>query len=170
MNKLLIITLSLSLGFSAFADSIRITSNNQNPEPRTEKLTEVPQELLGILLDQGLKLTKASNGLFTLKVSKIHCDILGRPALDTEIAGIRTVKCRVNSEPVMFTKKGALVKEGRALVDVLTKIERDSEEAIAFSDCSMGGKCSADVGTIICTVDTKIETFSEGRFACTLAN
>lgn len=155
--KFLILSLAF-ISLSVSAATIKMNSNRENPIPGSEKLTEVPQNLLGTLMDAGIPLKAAGKETFQLVVNNFHCDYNSRSAYEGSVAGIGTYSCRINKKKV---------SEGRAIVNILGQVEAD--ERVFFTDCGMG-KCTVDVKKIVCTVDTKIEVFSEGRFSCELTD
>ena len=166
--KKLFFALTLFLAFNAQAGSVTITSNGENPDPKMAALASVPQELLGILTDQGLSLKNIGGGKFALQAQNINCGTSYRNAVDGPTGGIPTETCRINSEDQLGTMKGQILHDGRALSEQLNKIE-NAEIGGYYSDCAMG-KCQAFVKSIRCVVDTKIDEFMKGRFSCTLVD
>jgi hypothetical protein len=169
MKKLIAAFSVAFLSSSAFAANVTITSNSENPNPKFAALADLPQTLLGLFVDQGLKLANVGGGKFALEVKNIHCDESSNGPVDGAMGGIPTTTCRMNSEDVQFTKKGQRLAEALKLNDVLGKIESGEVGDIFFTDCAMG-KCTVFVKSVKCVVDTKIEEFQKGRFSCTLVD
>lgn len=156
--------LALILAFlapAAFATSITVKSDDLK-----QALAPLPQATIGLLSDLGFKLQDAGNGVFTVEVKNLHCDYRHRGAWPQEhpLAGVQTTICRYNSENVMNTTKGRLFKESRGLNDILNVL--DQQGTVVFTDCAMG-YCGTFAASISCTVDTKVQQFLKGRFACT---
>ena len=83
----------------------------------------------------------------------------------TRDAGLPTLKCRINSENKRGTTAGQVFGEGRAMTDLLQKVGSPNTGA-AFTDCAMG-YCGTFAKSIKCTIDTKIDNFSNGgRWTC----
>jgi hypothetical protein len=94
-----------------------------------------------------------------------HCD----QALDASSvrAGLPTLKCRINSQNKRGTTVGQRFGEGRAMTELLQKVQGSNPPGgAAFSDCGMG-YCGIFAKSIKCTIDTKIGNFSNGgRWSC----
>jgi hypothetical protein len=145
----------------ALAASVTVKSNDAK-----EALQPLPQKTIGILTDAGFKLKDAGNGVFTVEVKNYHCDYRHRGAWPSEdpVAGVPTTVCRYNSKNVQDTKKGRIFREAYGMDSVLSVL--DTEGGVLFTDCGMG-YCGTFAKSISCSVDTKIQEFSAGRFACT---
>src|ERR1700704_647788 len=122
-----------------------------------------------LLLDAGLKPRNAGGGGFVLDAKNFHCDQLLNGALDASSvrAGLPALKCRINSQNKRSATAGQPFGEGRAMADLLQKVQDSNPPGgAAFSDCGMG-YCGIFAKSITCTIDTKIGNFSNGgRWSC----
>jgi hypothetical protein len=88
-------------------------------------------------------------------------------------AGLPTLKCRINSQNKRDASGGQPFAEGRAMVDLLQKVQDSKAGASpgpAFTDCAMG-YCGTFAKSIKCTIDTKIDNYSNGgRWSCDSAD
>ena len=88
-------------------------------------------------------------------------------------AGLPTLKCRINSQNKRDASGGQPFAEGRAMVDLLQKVQDSKAGASpgpAFTDCAMG-YCGTFAKSIKCTIDTKIDNYSNGgRWSCDFAD
>ena len=82
-------------------------------------------------------------------------------------AGLPTLKCRINSQNKRGSTAGQVFGEGRAMADLLQKLQgANGAGSAAFTDCGMG-YCGIFAKSIKCTIDTKIDNFSNGgRWSC----
>ena len=137
-------------------------------------LPGVAVETLSLLLDAGLPLKNIGNARFSLEAKNFHCDQYARGALDASdpVAGIPTIKCRIESENRKDTHTGRPFAEGRAMDDLLQKIQDSNVRGyVHFSDCAMGGYCGTFVKSIICTIDSTIQNYTNGgRWSCTFVD
>lgn len=162
MKSIFAIILFFSL--STFAGSVHITSNDDGSGSKLSKLAHVPQQMIGILTDAGLKFEDFGYGVKVIRAKNLHCDFRHRGAVEGTLSGVPTLKCRVNSEDKQDSKKGQALSDSRALSDLLSEIQT-ADIGVAFSDCAMG-YCGTFAKSILCSVDTKIEEFTKGRFSC----
>jgi hypothetical protein len=126
-----------------------------------------------MLIDAGLRVT-GGGGKFTVEAEDFHCDQRSNAPVDAADphAGLPTLKCRINAKNERDTKSGQPFAEGRAMTDILDKIENAAENGgVAFGDCAMGGYCGTFVRAIKCTIDTRVENLNDGgRWACTFTD
>jgi hypothetical protein len=126
-----------------------------------------------MLVDAGLRLS-GSAGKFTVEAQGFHCDQRSNAPVDAADphAGLPTLKCRINAKNERDTTSGQPFAEGRAMTDILEKIQNAADNGgVAFSDCAMGGYCGTFVRAIKCTIDTHVENLNNGgRFACTFTD
>ena len=98
-----------------------------------------------------------------------HCDQNLNAALDASNvhAGLPALKCRIDSQNKRNTSAGQPFGDGRAMAELLQKVQGSkSPGGAAFSDCGMG-YCGIFAKSIRCTIDTKIGNFSNGgRWSC----
>jgi hypothetical protein len=158
----------LLASLNAMAGTATITSNANNPNPALAALAKVPQQLLGILVDQGVRPKDLGNGKFSITAKNIHCDFRSRGAVEDVTGGIASEVCRLNSENVKDSRRGQRLGDSRALVDSLREIE-DASIGGTYTDCAMG-YCGTFVKSLSCLIDTNIGEFLAGRFACTLVD
>ena len=131
-------------------------------------LAGVAAATTALLLDVGLKPQNAG-GVFVLDTKNFHCDQHLNGALDASSvrAGLPTLKCRINSQNKRGTTAGQRFGDGRAMTELLQKVQGSHPPGgAAFSDCGMG-YCGIFAKSINCTIDTKIGNFSNGgRWSC----
>ena len=132
-------------------------------------LAGVAAATTALLLDAGIKPRNAGAGVFTLEAKNFHCDQNLNGALDASNvrAGLPALKCRINSQNKRGTNAGQPFGEGRAMTELLQKVQGSNPPGgAAFSDCGMG-YCGIFAKSITCTIDTKIGNFSNGgRWRC----
>src|SRR6476661_1079382 len=132
-------------------------------------LAGVAAATTALLLDAGLKPQNAGGGVFVVEAKNFHCDQQLNGALDASSvrAGLPTLKCRINSQNKRGTTAGQPFGEGRAMIELLQKVQGSHPPGgAAFSDCGMG-YCGIFARSIKCTIDTKISNFSNGgRWSC----
>jgi hypothetical protein len=160
--KGLVIASTWSLVMTSVALSASVTVSDQSPA-----LPGVAATATALLLDAGLKPQNAGNGVVVVEAKNFHCDQHSNAALDASNprAGLPTLKCRINSENKRGTAAGQIFGEGRAMTDLLQKVGGPNSGA-AFTDCAMG-YCGIFAKSIKCTIDTRIENFSNGgRWTC----
>jgi len=162
MKPLLASICSIFAASAAGAASVTVPDNSTS-------LAGVAAASTALLLDAGLKPQNAGGGVFVLDAKNFHCDQHLNGALDASSvrAGLRTLKCRINSQNKRGTTAGQLFGEGRTMTDLLQKVQGSNPPGgAAFSDCGMG-YCGIFAKSIKCTIDTKIGNFSNGgRWSC----
>ena len=134
---------------------------------KSTALAGVASATTAILLDAGIKPRNAGRGVLTVEAKNFHCDQHSNAALDASSvrAGLPTLKCRTNSQNKRGATAGQAFGEGgRAMTDLLQKVQDGG--GVAFIDCAMG-YCGTFAKSIKCTIDTKIDNFSNGgRWSC----
>ena len=151
---------SLAMTCAALAAAVTV------PDTSTA-LPGVAAATTALLLDAGLKPQNAGNGVVVIEAKDFHCDQHSNAAADASNvrAGLPTLKCRINSQNKRGTTAGQVFGEGRAMADLLQKVGGPDTGA-AFTDCAMG-YCGTFAKSIKCTIDTKIDNFSNGgRWTC----
>ena len=147
---------------SSFAISAAGAASVTVPDNSTS-LAGVAAATTALLLDAGLKPQNAGGGVFVLDAKNFHCDQHLNGALDASNvrAGLPTLKCRINSQNKRGTTAGQPFGDGRAMTELLQKVQGSNPPGgAAFSDCGMG-YCG------IFTIDTRIGNFSNGgRWSC----
>jgi hypothetical protein len=131
-------------------------------------LPGVALDATAILIDAGLQLRNIGGGKFTVEAKGLHCDRRSNAPLDAADphAGVATLKCRINARNEKDSKIGQPFAEGRAMTELLDKIDA-GDSGVHFSDCAMGGYCGTYVRTITCTIDTTVQNFiASGRWSC----
>ena len=140
---------------------------------KSSKLPGLARDTAAMLVDAGLRLN-GSGGKLTVEAQGFHCDQRSNAPVDAADphAGLPTLRCRINAKNEKDTTSGQPFAEGRALTDLLEKIQNAAENGgVAFADCTMGGYCGTFVRTIRCTIDTHVENLNNGgRFACTFTD
>lgn len=147
------------------AASVKISSRADLNAPNTSELESVPQTIMGLLVDQGLKFKPVGNKVYQIQMKDINCASKSNSSIDGVISGIPSEACRYNSGNEPDSDKGTILKEARSLQGILSQIE-NANTNVVFTDCVLGGRCYTSAKSITCQVDTKIETFSDGRFSC----
>jgi hypothetical protein len=157
MKKLLLLTVTLFTG-SAFAASLTMTSNETSEKKSLQPLS---QEIIGILHDHAGAFANEGRGSYKIEITNLKCKTGHRGALDPSqpTMMVPTNTCEIN---------GAPLRDNRALVNVLAKIEQ-ATGAVTFIDCAMG-KCEVSARAITCHVDTLIKEPRKGRFSCKLTD
>ena len=147
---------------AAGAASITVPDNSTG-------LAGVAAATTALLLDAGVKPQNAGGGVFVLDAKNFHCDQNLNGALDASNvrAGLPALKCRINSQNQRGTNAGQPFGEGRAMTELLQKVQGSNPPGgAAFSDCGMG-YCGLFAKSIKCNIDTKIGNFSNGgRWSC----
>ena len=157
MNKLLSYLIASFIAVPAMANTVTIVSDDSAGE-----LIDLPQELIGLLYDNGVKPQEIPGNKFVVEASDIHCDYRHNGALDTPYGGVPSTTCRIGSENVKDSEKGERLAESRAFVELMSSVE-----GLNFMDCAMG-YCGGFVKKITCTIDGNKDTYKEGMFSCTL--
>jgi hypothetical protein len=160
MKKLLAASISC-LAMTSASHAATVTVSDKSPA-----LAGVAAATAALLLDAGIKPQNAGGGVLTVEAKNFHCDQLTNAALDASSvqAGLPTLKCRINSQNKRSATVGQPFGEGRAMTDLLQKVQ-DAGGA-AFTDCGMG-YCGTFAQSINCIIDTKIGNFSNGgRWTC----
>ena len=157
--KLLLASLcSIFAASAAGAASVTVPDNSTS-------LAGVAAATTALLLDAGLKPQNAGGGVFMVDAKNFHCDQHLNGALDASSvrAGLPTLKCRNKRGTTVGQRFG----EGRAMTELLQKVQGSNPPGgAAFSDCGMG-YCGIFAKSIKCTIDTKIGNFSNGgRWSC----
>ena len=151
-----------SLTMTAAAFSATVTVPDKSPT-----LAGVAAAATALLLDAGLKPKNTGGGVFVVEAKNFHCDQLSNAAMDASNvrAGLPTLKCRTNSPNKRGATAGPAFGEGgRAMTDLLQKLQ--GAGGVVFTDCAMG-YCGTFAKSIKCTIDTKIDNFSDGgRWTC----
>jgi hypothetical protein len=161
MKALLASLCSIVAASAAGAASVTVPDNSTS-------LAGVAAATTALLLDAGLKPQNAGGGVFVLDAKNFHCDQHLNGALDASSvrAGLPTLKCRINSQNKRGTTAGQPFGGGRAMTELLQKVQGSNPPGAAFSDCGMG-YCGIFAKSIKCTIDTKIGNFSNGgRWSC----
>jgi hypothetical protein len=150
---------SMLAASAACAASITVPDNSTG-------LAGVAAATTALLLDAGVK---PGGGVFVLDAKNFHCDQNLNGALDASNAraGLPAFKCRINSQNKRGTSAGQPFGDGRAMTELLQKVQGSNPPVgAAFSDCGMG-YCGIFAKSIKCTIDTKIGNFSNGgRWSC----
>jgi len=150
----------LAMASPIFAASVTVPDN-------LPALAGVAATTTALLLDAGLKAQNGGGGVLVVEAKNFHCDQHSNAAVDAASvhAGLPTLKCRINSQNKRGSTAGQAFGEGRAMTDLLQKVEGSGGGA-AFTDCAMG-YCGTFAKSIKCTIDTKIDNFSNGgRWSC----
>ncbi len=162
--KILLAASMCCLAMTSASQAATVTVSGNSPP-----LAGVPAATIALLLDAGVKPKNAGGGLLTVEVKNFHCDQHSNAAVDASSvsAGLPTLKCRINSRNQRGTTAGQPFGEGRAMADLLKKVQDLS--GVAFTDCAMG-YCGT-FAQISCVVDTRIDNFSDGqRWICIYAD
>lgn len=157
-------TCCLAVTTASFAASVTVSD-------KSTPLAGVASATTAILLDAGIKPQDAGRGVVTVEAKNFHCDQHSNAALDASNvrAGLPTLMCRTNSQ----NKRGSIAGQafgegGRAMTVLLQKVQ--DAGGVAFIDCAMG-YCGTFAKSIKCTIDTKIDNFSNGgRWTCVFAD
>jgi hypothetical protein len=109
---------------SSFAISAAGAASVTVPDNSTS-LAGVAAATTALLLDAGLKPQNAGGGVFVLDAKNFHCDQHLNGALDASNvrAGLPTLKCRINSQNKRGTTAGQPFGEGRAITELLQKVQ-----------------------------------------------
>jgi hypothetical protein len=152
-----------------FATGTAALAASVNVSDKSTTVPGVAAAVTAMLLDAGAKPQNAGSGVLTLEIKNFHCDQSNNGALDASNvhAGLPALKCRINAQNNRDAAAGQVFAEGRAMVDALQKIENSSTgNGPAFTDCAMG-YCGIFAKAIKCTIDTKIDNYTDGgRWAC----
>lgn len=147
----------------AYANNVTqvVKSNDENP-----KVSVIPQELLSLLVDNGIKQIEIKPGIYVAQMNNLRCDSLRKDAHfpDSSEGGLTFIKCFQDAE-IERNGKGDLLIEGRMLAQILNSVE--SNTGMTIWDCSMGGRCTAFVSEIKCSVDLNQDSLSDA-FVCEL--
>ncbi len=141
---------------------------------RSTALPGVAAATLSLLVDAGSTIKNMGIGNFMVEAKNFHCDQYSRGPFDASdpLAGLPTIKCRIEAANLKDTHTGRPFAEGRAMSDLLQKIQDSGANGnVQFGDCAMGGYCGTFVKSITCTINTAIQDFnSGGRWACTFVD
>jgi hypothetical protein len=150
---------SLALSNVALSATVTVPGNSST-------LAGVAAATTALLLDSGLKPKNTGGGVLVVEAKNFHCDQLSNAAMDATNmhAGLPTMRCRTNSPNKRGATSGPLFGDGRAMTDLLAKVQNAG--GVAFTDCAMG-YCGTFAKSIKCTIDTKIDNYSNGgRWTC----
>jgi hypothetical protein len=148
-----------ALTSASFAASVTVSD-------KSTPLAGVAAATTALLLDAGIKPQNAGGGVLTVEAKNFHCDQHSNAAVDASSvrAGLPTLKCRINSQNKRGATAGQPFGPGQAMTDVLERVQNAG--GVAFTDCGMG-YCGTFAKSIKCTIDTKIDNFSNGgRWTC----
>jgi hypothetical protein len=160
--KAFLVASAFSFAATTAAIPASVTVSDKSPA-----LAGVAAATTALLLDAGTKPQHTGSGIFVVEVRNFHCDQRSNAAADAMSvrAGLPTLKCRINSQNKRDASGGQPFGEGRAMVDLLQKIQ-GAGSGSAFTDCAMG-YCGTFAKSIKCTIDTKIDNYSNGgRWSC----
>jgi hypothetical protein len=162
------LTILSCLHLTAAAHAVSFTVSD-----KSSKQPGLARDTIAMLVDAGLRLS-GSGGKFTIEAQGLHCDQRSNAPVDAADphAGLPTLKCRIGAKNERDTTSGQPFAEGRAMTDILEKIQNAADNGgVAFNDCAMGGYCGTFVRTIRCTIDTHVENLNNGgRYACTFTD
>jgi hypothetical protein len=124
MKALLASLCSIFAASAAGAASVTVPDNSTS-------LAGVAAATTALLLDAGLKPQNAGGGVFVLDAKNFHCDQHLNGALDASNvrAGLPTLKCRINSQNKRGTNAGQTFGEGRAMTELLQKVQGSNPPA-----------------------------------------
>jgi len=154
---------SFALTNAALSATVTVPDNSST-------LAGVAAAATALLLDSGLKPKNAGGGVLVVEAKNFHCDQLSNAAMDAKSmhAGLPTLRCRTNSPNKRGATSGPLFGDGRAMIDLLQKVQNAG--GAAFTDCAMG-YCGTFAKSIKCTIDTKVDNYSNGgRWTCTFTD
>jgi hypothetical protein len=150
---------SLAMTSATFAASVTVSD-------KSAPLAGVAAATTALLLDAGIKPRNAGGGVLTVEIKNFHCDQHSNAAADASSvrAGLPTLMCRVNSQNKRGASVGQPFGQGQAMTGLLQTVQDGG--GVAFIDCAMG-YCGTFAKSIKCTIDTKIDNFSNGgRWSC----
>jgi hypothetical protein len=160
MNSFFAISIcSLAMTSATFGASVTVSD-------KSAPLAGVAAATTALLLDAGLKPQNAGGGVLTVEIKNVHCDQHTNAALDASSvrAGLPTLRCRINSQNKRGATAGQPFGQAQAMTDLLQRVQNAGD--VAFTDCAMG-YCGTFAKPIKCTIDTKIDNFSNGgRWTC----
>ncbi len=169
MKSLILLLSTLLTCHWAQAGSATITSD----ESVFHDVAAVPQQVLSLLLQNNADVQEKGDGVYAVEMNNINCSSHSNAPLDTSDyqSGIPSEVCRYNSNEDQDSQQGTLLSDGRLLEENALKVENSEWGMnLYFQDCAMGGKCVTYIKNIHCDIDTKIETYSAGRFSCTFTD
>jgi hypothetical protein len=155
MKSLLAVSIcSLAMTSVSFTASVTVSD-------KSAPLSGVAAATTALLLDAGTKPQNAGGGVLTLEIKNFHCDQHSNAAVDASSvrAGLPTLKCRINSQNKRGATVGQPFGQAQAMTDLLQRVQNSG--GVAFTDCAMG-YCGTFAKSIKCTIDTKIDNFSNG--------
>lgn len=171
MFKPMIFACLLLTGLMVRATTVTFNSDATQADSAKASLSPVPQEILGILLDNGLKFKADSKNksLYKVELKAVNCYYKHNGALDPMYpeSGVPTNHCRYQSDTELGSKKGKLLIDGRALLDKVEKVLTTLGSDIEIMDCAMG-KCAILIKSVTCEANTAIEEYQKGRFTCSI--
>lgn len=154
-------TLFLSCFLFSLSASAATLSFDSDVERSGEKLASFPREFLGLMVDAGVQPYYHDDGTrISYSLNDLSCVIRGNYNNDGELAGVPSYECGVANGNARVR-----IGEARGFVRILGDLEQVAEGKVFFTDCAMG-RCYASAKRISCTIDTGIEEFGKGRFAC----
>jgi hypothetical protein len=121
---------SMLAASAAGAASVTVPDNSTG-------LAGVAAATTALLLDAGVKPQNAGGGVFVLDAKNFHCDQNLNGALDASNvrAGLPALKCRINSQNKRGISAGQPFGEGRAMTELLQKVQGSNPPGgAAFSD------------------------------------
>ena len=130
-------------------------------------LPGVAQSTTAVLIDAGFKPHHAGSKFF-VEAKNFHCDQHSNAALDAAFpkAGLGSLACRTGAKNLKDTKTGKHFGDGRAMLDLLGRIDT-ANIGPHFSDCASGGYCGTFAKIIKCTINPAIDNFTNGgRWSC----
>jgi hypothetical protein len=154
---------SLAMTSATFAASVTVSD-------KSAPLAGVAAATTALLLDAGIKPQSAGAGVLTVEIKNLHCDQHSNAAVDASSvrAGLPTLTCRINSQNKRGATVGQPFGQAQAMTDLLQRVQNSG--GVAFTDCAMG-YCGTFAKSIKCTIDTKIDNFSNGgRWTCDFAD
>jgi hypothetical protein len=164
MKSLLAVSIcSLAMTSVSFTASVTVSD-------KSAPLSGVAAATTALLLDAGTKPQNAGGGVLTLEIKNFHCDQHSNAAVDASSvrAGLPTLKCQINSQNKRGATVGQPFGQAQAMTDLLQRVQNSG--GVAFTDCAMG-YCGTFAKSIKCTIDTKIDNFSNGgRWTCDFAD
>ncbi len=160
--KKMLLALSIMANLAFASETIVVIKSNDN----NSKLASIPQDLLSILVDNGIKQLEVKPSVYETKINNLRCDSLRKDAYfpDSSEGGLTTIKCFKDAEATRNGNGDKLV-EGRMLAQLLSTIESNTQTSLW--DCSMGGRCTAFVSELKCTIDLNQDLLSDA-FSCEL--
>ena len=172
IGKIVASVLFLGCAMNAVAATVVVTSKDTDASGEVNELAKVPQTLIGIMRDSGLRFRAigGSESKYRIEAKKINCFQRNNGGLDSSspLADITLLACRINSDEIFGSALGTKFPEARALEGILDQVESKFGADAAYGDCAMG-KCAILVKDISCDVDVNSERDTD-RFVCALTS